>query len=298
MALYATRGLRVGIDTTPGELPGMIITFPGLGVARVYAKPGAGIPRWAGGPMRLLHLAGVLAWPSFKDWPDDQAGTALVDAWCATLPADVPEVWLTLHHEPEGDLSPALYRHQWEVFASAARTSPAGPRLRLVPIHSLYPALHPGTRLGRERGQWQSWAPRDRQQRYLGDYMGWDCYLAAEATRYPLPEVFFAVPVAAAKEAGVPLVVPELGALRVVGDNTGNGRAAWITDCLTYLREVDARAVAWWQSTGANGRDYRLHDAPSAAAWHHGVQCARAMRAAPPTLDGPVDDGDEAGDEE
>jgi hypothetical protein len=104
--------------------------------------------------------------------------------------------------------------------------------------------------------------------------MGWDCYLETSATSYESPESFFRIPVGAAYTMGVPLVIPELGALRLATDFTGTGRAGWMTDCLAHLRQQGALAVNWWQATGTGGQDYRLTDPASKLTWQAAVKAA------------------------
>jgi hypothetical protein len=101
--------------------------------------------------------------------------------------------------------------------------------------------------------------------------MGWDCYQPIGVTNYEAANKFLSIPIGAAIQAGVPLAVAELGAVRVPSDQTGNGRAQWITDCTTHLRETGCAAVNWWHATGTNGADYRLSDGPSAQAWRAAI---------------------------
>lgn len=267
--------LRVGVNATPVELPATILGYPGLASCRVFGAAGKGIPGWDHPAMVLLRRAGVTCWPSFKDWADDRTATAMVTTWLNAMP-DVSEVWLTYHHEPEGDLDPNLYRARWVALTRTVRAHRNGPRVKLVPIHNLYSARYKiydrySSDWATWPGVWQAWAPTDSAGNYLGDYMGWDCYQLLSATRYEDPSTFFSVPVGAAIQARVPLVIPELGAIRVGVDQTGTGRAQWITDCVSYLRQAGGVAVNWWNAQGANNADYRLSDRPSAQAWKAAV---------------------------
>jgi hypothetical protein len=278
--------MRVGLSSSPTEFTATYARFPQLGCCRVFGPAGAGIPGWGQPLMRALRNVRVLAWPSFKDWSGDQTAATALTRWCDSLPDDVAEVWLTYHHEPEGDLPPDVYRARWAVTAKTVRGHRNAARVRLVPIHSLWPAVHKvGDRYNKDWtkwvGVWQQWAPTGPDGAYLGDLMGWDCYVDTAAVRYPDPGRFFAVPVGAAGQAGVPLVVPELGTPLLPGDPGGVGRGLWIRDCLTYLREVGVLAVNWWQSTGTSGTDYRLRDAPSVEAWATGISMWRATTSSP-----------------
>ncbi len=264
--------LRVGLNANPAELPAVLGDFPGIASCRVFGGPGSGIPSWLrNSAMVNLRKAGVLPWVSFKDWTVDSVATTAVNAWLDAMPADVPEAWLTYNHEPEGDLASREYRRRWTLLAKTVRAHKASSRIKLVPIHTLYPSRHKiGDRFNTDwtqwTGVWQQWAPTDSAGRYVGDFMGWDCYLETTATSYETPESFLRIPIGAAHQAGVPLVIPELGALRTPTDSTGTGRAEWITACLAHLAARQAQAVNWWHATGSGGHDYRL-DAPARTAW-------------------------------
>lgn len=264
------------MNAAPAELAATLRDFPDIASCRVFAPAGSGMPSWTRGPVAVLRAAGVMPWPSFKDWPSDYAASTMVTAWLDAMPADVPCVWLTYHHEPECDgVSADEYRRRWLVLAKIARAHRFSPRVRLVPILSLYPAVHRAGDAYRRswtawEGVWQQWLATG-----AADMLGWDCYVDAASWAYPEPETFFRVPVGSAHAAGVPLVVPELGAVRVAGD-AGTGRAAWLSGALSYLARAGALAVNYWQATGTNGLDYRLHDTAGATAWRTGITAARA----------------------
>ncbi len=270
--------LRIGVNASPTELPAALADFPGLASCRVFGPPGSGIPSWTRNTaMAALRKAHVTAWVSFKDWTADDTATAAITAWLDAMPADVAEVWLTYHHEPEGDLASYEYRRRWNVLAKVVRAHRNAGRVRLVPIHTLYPSRFKigdkyNTDWTKWIGAWQQWVPLDGKGRYVGDFMGWDCYQRVDATGYEDPDTFLRVPVGAAYITGVPLAVPELGALRTPTDIGGDGRAAWIDACLNHLRLHQAVAVNWWHGTGTGGHDYRLSDTASRAAWRAAVR--------------------------
>lgn len=273
--------MRIGINASPDELTTTLNTFPGTATCRVFGGPGKGIPSWGGTAITQLAAHGVIPWVSFKDWTSDTAATAAVNGWLTKIPGDIGEVWLTYHHEPEGDLNPGEYRRRWATLARTVRAHKSSNRVKLVPIHTLYPSRHKiwdryRTDWTQWTGIWQQWAPTTASGAYVGDYMGWDCYQEITAAGYEDPGVFFRHPIGAAHTVGVPLVIPELGAVRTADDPTGLGRAGWINDCLRHLAGYDVQAVNWWQSTGTNGRDYRLDDAGTVAwsnaiAWFNGT---------------------------
>src|ERR1043165_4211786 len=203
--------LRIGVNASPAELVATIAAFPGMAFCRVFGTSGAGIPNWTRNAAMLnLRMAGVTPWVSFKDWASDSTALAVITAWLNAIPVNVPEAWLTYHHEPEGDIASREYRRRWVLLAKTVRAHPNGFKIKLVPIHTLYPARHKiGDRYNPDWtqwvGVWQQWAPTDPTGRYVGDYMGWDCYLETSATSYESPESFFRIPVGAAYTMGVPL---------------------------------------------------------------------------------------------
>ena len=260
--------LRIGVTANNKELPAALAAFPGSASCRVFGGPGKGIPSWTSAPMSTLRKAGVLAWPSFKDWATDPETVTKINTWLDTLPDDVPETWLTYHHEPEGDFASKEYRRRWVILAKTVRAHRNASRVKLVPIHLWWPSRYKmwdryHTDWTQWIGIWQQWAPTRSDGSYLGDYMGWDCYLPVNSTVYEPPEVFFRTPIGAAHTMGVPLVIPELGAINGPGDAAGTRRAQWIADCIAYLRQQNVLAVNWWQATGTAGHDYRLDPAGS-----------------------------------
>ncbi len=262
--------MRVGVNVSPAEVTPTVTTLlPGAATCRVFAPAGKGIPTWTSPTVTALRAAGVTPWVSFKDWTTDTTAKAAINTWLAGMPT-TGRALLTYHHEPEGDLSSKDYRRRWVTLARTVRAHPNAARVTLVPIHTLYPARHKSgdaytTDWTQWVGVWQQWAPFDGRT-YCGDLMGWDCYQEIANTRYEDPDTFFRIPVSAAYHVGVPLAIPELGAVRVPGD-TGTGRAEWITACVDHLATAGAAHVNWWHSTGTNNADYRLSDTASQRAW-------------------------------
>lgn len=269
--------MRVGLTTDPANVAAALRAYPGMVMCRVFGAIGKGIPAWTNPAVQALTAANKIPWVSFKDWASDAAALSAVNSWADKMPATLAEVWLTYHHEPEGDIDPREFRRRWVKLAATVKAHRNRPRIKIVPIHTLYPSRHKiGDRFNVDQstwvGTWQWWAPTDATGAYVGDYMGWDCYLETNATVYEAPERFFRIPVGAATAAGVPLVVPELGAVPLSGDSTGTGRARWITDCLTVLRLLDCQAVLWWNTVGSAGQDYTLRDSTGTAVWRKATE--------------------------
>jgi hypothetical protein len=268
--------VRIGLTAAGNELAAALQQFPSIATCRVFGPPGSGIPAWTQPAMTMLRHTGVTPWVSFKDWASDGTAATALKRWLTDMPGDVPSVYLTYHHEPQGNLDPRDYRRRWNMLANTVRTHRNSDRVVLVPIDVLYPSRRKiwdrySSDWTKWVGIWQQWAPTDSAGRYVGDLMGWDCYLETTATRYESPESFFRVPIGAAHTMGVPLAIPELGAIRTPSDLTGAGRAEWISSCLTYLAQHDTKIVSWWHATGSAGHNYRLDDAPSAKTWRDAV---------------------------
>lgn len=242
----------VGTESGGQAITNHVKTFPAMKITRVFGPPGKGIPAWGGTTLQAVP-AGVIPHVSFKDWD-----MAAVLTWADAIPPGRAEVWLTYNHEPEGDMDPAVYRQRWVALADALAGHPARPRLRLVPIHTQYWSRH--------KGQWTDWWPAGAGT----DYIGWDCYNEVGPDRYEDPATFVELPIRAAAQAGVPLVIPELGAVRTSTDPDGTGRAAWILAVADRLQAAGCRAASWWCAKGTNGLSYHLDTDPAGvAAWRY-----------------------------
>lgn len=253
--------MLVGLNVQSQDYPSHFTTFPNAAVCRVFAGPGSGLPAWAGDKISVLPPS-IIPHVSFKDWSDDCAN---VLKWLDQMPAHpVPaEVWLTYHHEPESDTSvftPSEYRRRWKLLDAAVRSHRNGGRIRLVPIQTLQWTVN--TAAGKGGGDpflW--WAGIN------APYVGMDLYVDSWASAYPDPAKFIAPLVTLAAGVGRPLVVPELGVIRLKGDDAGTKRAAWIRAVSVALRESGCAAVSWWCAPGTGDRDFHLSDKPSMQAW-------------------------------
>jgi hypothetical protein len=252
--------MLVGVNLPPANLATRLPRYPGAAVCRVFGAAGQGIPAWTDRRIHTLLAAGVIPHVSFKDWADDTHARAAVWAWLDGLP--VPTVhgrdvaWLTYHHEPEGDLAAQEYRRRWFVLAEVLYAHPHGDAVRLVPIQTLQWTTNPAKGNG------------DPTIFYAGVGMpGMDCYADSWRATYPDPVRFVAPALRLAAASGGSLVVPELGAMRLVTDATGNGRADWIRAVCGLLIRGGCVAVSWWDTTDRKGKSFLLDDEPSYQAW-------------------------------
>jgi hypothetical protein len=257
--------MLVGMSVPAGQVAAHAAQFKGMkGPGRVFRAPGKGLPPWAA--VLAECLPGAVPAVSFKDMP----APAVLVAWLDDMPEDLPLVLISYHHEPEGDagLTPAQYAADWHTVQAIVEAHPNRKRIMTVPILTLYWARH--------KGNWRTWWPG------VGDAIGWDCYPEVNTTGYEAPATFFAIPVAAARELGLDVVITELGAPLATGTD-GNldpasspRRAAWMTRCVDYLDRlpvdvspiVRCFSVSWWCNTGQGGKTMHIDAyAPEAAAW-------------------------------
>lgn len=266
---------------------------------RTFTPPGAGISAW--GADRRRVPAGVAEWHSFKDYGTDEQAMSRVTALLDTMPAELlavppllPELdihdpdgysegmphgdgisfLLSYFHEGEKDfleqgLSAREWRRRHRVIYRTVRQHRNGHRVAYAPIQTgtwTDAYSQPDSPKG-DRDVFAWWAG-------VGDYVGYDAYVPSIVNRppapglYPPPEAFFALPVQLAAGTGRRLLLAELGVIRQGAPaDTGSLRAVWMRSAVRYLASVGCAGVAWWDKRGTNGRDFRLTDADSAAAW-------------------------------
>lgn len=251
----------VGVNCQPTDYPQHFDQLPKARICRVFAGPGQGLPDWSGSVLPTLP-GHVIAHVSFKDWRDDCRDLV---AWMDAMPAParqlgglpVRPVWLTYHHEPEGDMTPGEYRRRWQIMAAALDGHPKRAWVALVPIQTLQWTVNP-LKGGGDPFTW--WAG-------VGDYAAMDCYVDSWAATYPAARAFLAPLARLARGVGRQPVVPELGSVRLAGDADGTRRARWITEVAAALRAIGCAQMSWWCAPGSNGHDFHLSDAASMAAW-------------------------------
>ena len=242
IAVTITMPTLIGFDVSPltGESVAQAFTrvgklLPGARYVRVYNGPGKGLTQsaWGTGAMSALP-AGATAHVSFKDTPN----TALLKPWFDAIPSSVARVYLTVHHEPEGDLPIAQYQTDWAALRAFRDAHANKRKVVLVEILTMYAEEHGK---GPTTAWWSGHA----------DAVAWDCYRdgTTDPNDYPAPATFFGPLIAVAKQLGVPWLVPEFGSKLIAGD-TGAGRAGWMTACVAYLRATGCVAVGWWDTGG------------------------------------------------
>ncbi|MBW4095326.1 MAG: hypothetical protein HIU81_08090, partial [Acidobacteria bacterium] len=214
----------------------------------------------------LSSLAGKSLIISFRPMPADvlsgKYDAALLD-WFKTAPRTQETYWSYIH-EPEaevqaGKFTTAEYRAAWRHIA-ALEAQAANPHLHATTIMMAW-TLNPAS-----KQNWLDYYPGSD----VIDVVAWDPYNDAGSVAgpqsYPDPAQIFAPVVAASKSVGKPMGIAETGSRLIPTDPSGTGRGAWLTKVGQYLKDNKALFVSYWDSAVSIG-DYRLTDAPSAAAW-------------------------------
>lgn len=257
--------MRVGLTCSPDNYRSHAATFPDAAFCRVFAGPGAGLP--------TLGRAPWPEWVSFKDWPAEQT----LIAWLDRI---VRPTIITLEHEHDNGKTAAqqtaafraAHFARWRDLMAIIDAHPNRPLITAMPIQTLQwtvAASNPARGIFKGDGNWRTWWAG------VGDGAAMDCYVDSWAGHYPDPAKWLRLPVEFAHGAGRRLWIPELGSA-LLGDDTGPGRAAWITDVVAVLREAGCAGVAWWCALGTPGgtgeiRDFHLTDQPSAHAWRAAI---------------------------
>ena len=207
---------------------------------------------------------------SFKAAPRDiLAGShdALLAEWFRTAPRDRDIYWV-YYHEPEdnieaGEFNAADYRAAWR-------------RLGQLADDADHPRLH--ATLVLMCWTLESGSGRDWRDYYAGEdviaVLGWDCYNSAgqRGGYYIDPAQRFESALAVSRQAGKPWGIAEFGSELIAGDESGEGRAAWLREVGEYLSSLTYPPlwVAYFDSTVAG--DFRLRDRPSQRAWQQFAQ--------------------------
>lgn len=236
---------------------------------KLYGKPGM---------LRVFHPGAPSGWKaatvakgldlsvSFKILPKDilsGANDAKLRTWFKAAPKDVTIYW-TYFHEPEDDIARGSF--------TAAQYRAAWQHVHKIANETCQPNLHATLIL-------MDWTLDSRSGRKFADYypgstyvdvLSWDPYNPWGGTIYKGPKEIFEKVALKSKAEGKPFAIAETGSLLMNGDK-GPGRAAWIASMSKYLRDKGALYVSYFD-TNASGREFRLTDKQSQAAWRAVVQ--------------------------
>lgn len=268
---------------TPAPAPGKTVFGSSLGQSSSGGTREEALAREEGrfgslGTVRLFDNTVPSSWSSlstmkgkslvisFRPLPADVlAGKydAALLAWFKAAPRDQETYWSYVH-EPEaeiarGSYTAAAYRAAWQHIVQLEKQA------NNQHLHSTLILMgwtvNPASKLN-----WKDYYPGAG---YI-NVLGWDPYndagSVAGPSTYPDPANIYGGVVAVSKAAGKPFGIAETGSRLIPSDPSGAGRGAWLTKVGKYLKDNNALFVAYWDSAVKIG-DYRLTDAPSAAAW-------------------------------
>jgi len=189
--------------------------------------PPHGAGKWLAKPRGcLLHVS----------WKDD------VEELTGWLDGLAEDIWLTVWHEPHGDVAPAVYRATGERAAQIIAAHPNGHHVvRLGPAVTRY-------WLAQKRGNPLDWWFAGANTYFIDVYAdGPDDRVGYRPGAQLIGEAL--APIRAALP-GVDIGLSEYG-LRLIGDDTGPGRAAAMVEHAGYLRaQPDVVGVTWWDIGG------------------------------------------------
>lgn len=217
---------RFGATAWPKDHKAMLSAWPRCGYTREFSKSDGMVLTPSGTNKYAYPISG--AWhTSWKGEIED----------IATHQWPEPRFW-TWYHEPADNMSAAMYRDTAARLPALLNASPSpvlgnGPILTRWQIFDRVPPIDPAT------------------YAYPGmTFFGGDSYNTSD-TAYRTPERMFGAIRDAARDLGVPWMVPEWGAERLTKDSSGTGRASWIRDCFQFFDDHDdCLAVGWWDIGG------------------------------------------------
>lgn len=235
--------LRIGLHPTPDEYKVWLPKLPTPWFTRVFYPPGNGLPAWGGAAVTGLPAA-TIRHISFKD----RVAPAIVGLFLDSIPADVPHVWLTWHHE--GDINWAAdvagYANYWKVLRQTVDGHPNRPKVTLINVHTQY-----ASRYKRQAMDWRQFMLPD-----YADVDAWDCYRPATPDVYEAPEALLGLALAAKQEFGVRIHITEYGTHPTSWDKYGEAQATWYRESCQVMAAAGIEAVGLW--CNADGKfEYR-----------------------------------------
>ncbi len=245
--------LRIGLHPTPGEYTRWLPKLPTPWFTRVFYPVGKGLPTWGGKAISELP-AQTIRHVSFKDRVPPAAIVAFLDS----IPADVPEVWLTWHHE--GDINWAGdvpgYTGYWKLLHDTVAGHPARPKVTLINVHTQY-----ASRYKRQEIDWRHFVLPA-----FADVDAWDCYRPQQPDVYEAPEALLGLPMAAMREFGVRVHITEYGTHPTSWDLDGTAQAQWYWESCAVMATAGVEAVGFWCNVDG-ACEYRPIKAKVLEAW-------------------------------
>lgn len=246
--------LRIGFHPTPAEYTTWLAKLPTPWFTRVFFPPGKGLPKWLASSAVTGLPAGTIRHISFKD----RVAPATITAFLDSIPATVPEVWLTWDHEGDidwaGDV--AGYTNYWKLLHAAVDAHPARPKVTLINVHTQY-----ASRYKRQSMDWRRFMLPD-----VADVDSWDCYRPESPDVYEDPATLLGLPLAAQREFGVRTHVTEYGTHPTSWDTDGTAQATWYRESCEVMSAAGVEAVGLWCNIDGK-KEYRPTKKAVLEAW-------------------------------
>lgn len=237
--------LLLGVDvqgstTTLAQLAAAFAAWPSFsGPTKLFWSANKGAPTWTG-KTALVPKTAIphLCWI-------DPITAEQIRALLDVMPTTWREVWLTPRQEGDRTMTPAAFKAAFGPVIQAVAGHPArkAGRVRIVVNLTEY-----FQRVKNNNG-YAAFIPAGLDPAL--DYLGADCY-PGTPINYTPPATVLAGPVAAAKAAGLKLVIPEFG-LVVPTDPTVaqlQARATWYRDFLDQADRAQVVAAGKWEADG------------------------------------------------
>lgn len=245
--------MLAGVTVDPRQYETRIPVFPESQMCRVFGYASKSLPSWTpttgdGRVARLRELLpGVVPACVFQDWPDDTTVQQRIAAWLDQVDGPCRLTWK--HEADRKREDPTVYRRRCYRLAQWVYGHRSGHWVTIVPTQTYQWTMSAGA--GKGHGDWSTY--------YTGiGIPGVDVYANSWEAHYPDPAAFLAPLWRYRDTIGVSLEFPEFGAARVAGDASGQGRADFLYECGTRMREEGVTAVAYWDDLGSNSTDLRL----------------------------------------
>jgi hypothetical protein len=234
----AVRSLLVGLDvqgksTSRAQLDAVYATWPRFLGSTKYFNP-KGMPDWT---LAAHAPAGSIPHVTWVDEPTDDQVDQILDG----VPASPSwsEFWLSWLQEGDRHTTAGHFVDVWGRIIRRAAGHPNRSRVRLVPNLTWYKQRATGDR-------YADWIPAGL------DYLGVDVYPGTQVG-YTDPAECLRAPLAAARAAGVPLVIPEAGVVVPASPTAAQlrARADWWAGLLKAADAAgDVYDVTVWQADG------------------------------------------------
>jgi len=255
--------MLVGATMNTADLPTLSAGLAGNNIMRIFpvtatvaGKNTKVLPPWTDPRFVYCQKVGAIPFVSTKVDGDPDA-IAHVREQLLSLPLWVSVLFITDRHEPEGDVTPEEFQHNFNAFLAMIDGLPSALRRRIKCGPVLTRTWTEQTGSGRTYGTYDPGT---------GDFFGCDMYVQSGTAKavvnpatVPTPEQFTAAFVGYRKNTDDhrDRIWPEWGLIGMPDDPDGSFRANWIRAVFRLMKALDPAKVGWkfigliwWNSTG------------------------------------------------